>query len=63
MNDRVIREGLTFDDVLLAPGASDVLPSEVKLECQLTREISLNIPLASAAHGHPYKKLRRKVGD
>ena len=40
-----IREGLTFDDVLLVPGASEVLPSEVDLRTQLTREIALNTPL------------------
>ncbi len=49
MSDSPIREGLTFDDVLLAPGASDVLPADVNLGCPLTREIKLNIPLVSAA--------------
>ena len=49
MNENRIREGLTFDDVLLVPGASDVLPAEVDLRTQLTREISLHIPLLSAA--------------
>ena len=49
MSDSLIREGLTFDDVLLAPGASDVLPADVDLACSLTREISLNTPLVSAA--------------
>jgi len=49
MSDRFIREGLTFDDVLLAPGASEVLPGEVDLRCALTREIALNTPLVSAA--------------
>jgi len=49
MSDSRIREGLTFDDVLLVPGASDVLPAEVDLRTQLTREIALNIPLVSAA--------------
>jgi len=44
-----IREGLTFDDVLLVPGGSDVLPGDVDLRTQLTREISLNTPLVSAA--------------
>jgi len=44
-----IPEALTFDDVLLAPGASDVLPGDVDLSCQLTREIALDIPLLSAA--------------
>jgi IMP dehydrogenase len=49
MNDQRIREGLTFDDVLLTPAASDVLPSQVDLTTQLTREIPLHIPLVSAA--------------
>ncbi|HXV36779.1 MAG TPA: IMP dehydrogenase [Myxococcota bacterium] len=49
MSDSPIREALTFDDVLLAPGASDVLPADVDLGCSLTREIHLNIPLLSAA--------------
>jgi IMP dehydrogenase len=44
-----IREGLTFDDVLLAPAASEVLPTDVSLRTQLTPDIALNIPLASAA--------------
>ena len=46
---RVIQEALTFDDVLLVPAHSDVLPRDVSLKTQLTREISLNIPLVSAA--------------
>src|SRR6202162_6122695 len=44
-----ILEGLTFDDVLLVPGKSSVLPTEVSTQTQLTRKISLNIPLVSAA--------------
>jgi len=44
-----IREALTFDDVLLEPGASDVLPADVNTSTRLTRSISLNIPLISAA--------------
>ena len=44
-----IREGLTFDDVLLVPSASEVLPPEVDLRTRLTREIELNTPLVSAA--------------
>jgi IMP dehydrogenase len=44
-----IREGLTFDDVLLEPGASDVMPTQVNTASRFTREISLNIPLVSAA--------------
>jgi len=46
---RIASEALTFDDVLLQPSYSDVLPREVGLETQLTAEISLNIPLLSAA--------------
>ncbi len=44
-----IREGLTFDDVLLLPAKSDVLPKDVDVRTQLTRRITLNIPLVSAA--------------
>jgi IMP dehydrogenase len=44
-----IREGLTFDDVLLEPGRSEVMPGEVNTETKFTREISLNIPIVSAA--------------
>ncbi|HSD62841.1 MAG TPA: IMP dehydrogenase [Ignavibacteriaceae bacterium] len=44
-----IKEGLTFDDVLLVPGKSSVLPREVDLTTYLTREIKLNIPIISAA--------------
>jgi IMP dehydrogenase len=44
-----IDEALTFDDVLLVPRYSNVLPREAQLESRLTREISLNIPLVSAA--------------
>jgi IMP dehydrogenase len=47
--ERPILEGLTFDDVLLVPGKSSVLPTEVNTQTQLTRKISLNIPLVSAA--------------
>lgn len=44
-----IPTGLTFDDVLLRPAASDILPSQADTRTQLTREISLNIPVISAA--------------
>ncbi len=44
-----IREALTFDDVLLVPGASGVQPNQVDTSTQLTQEISLNIPVLSAA--------------
>ncbi|HYA88031.1 MAG TPA: IMP dehydrogenase [Nitrospirota bacterium] len=44
-----IREGLTFDDVLLLPSKSDILPRDVDVRTQLTKRILLNIPLVSAA--------------
>ena len=43
------KEGLTFDDVLLVPAKSDVLPADVSLKTRLTNKISLNIPVLSAA--------------
>ncbi len=46
---RLIQKGLTFDDVLLVPAYSDVLPRDTSLVTKFTREITLNIPLASAA--------------
>lgn len=44
-----IREGLTFDDVLLVPQKSDVIPAHVNLQTKLTKNITLNIPIVSAA--------------
>jgi len=49
MDESRIREGLTFDDVLLVPGDSSVLPSDGDLRSQFTREIALHTPLVSAA--------------
>jgi IMP dehydrogenase len=46
---RLLQQALTFDDVLLVPAHSNVMPREVKLNTQLTRNITLNIPLVSAA--------------
>ena len=46
---RLVEKALTFDDVLLLPAHSVVLPRNVNLATRLTREISLNIPLVSAA--------------
>jgi IMP dehydrogenase len=46
---RIAQEALTFDDVLLLPGYSDVVATDVSLKTRLTREIELNIPLVSAA--------------
>src|SRR3954470_4527848 len=44
-----IREALTFDDVLLVPGASEVLPAQVDTRTRLTKTVELGIPLISAA--------------
>ncbi|MCH8941447.1 MAG: IMP dehydrogenase [Bacteroidetes bacterium] len=49
MINKIIKEGLTFDDILLVPRKSSVLPREVDISTYLTSEIKLNIPLISAA--------------
>ncbi len=49
MSDKFIKEGLTFDDVLLVPQKSDILGYQVNLETKLTNKIKLNIPLLSSA--------------
>ena len=49
MQDKMVGEGLTFDDVLLLPGESDVLPREVDLSTQFSRSVRLNVPICSAA--------------
>lgn len=49
INEKIMYEGLTFDDVLLIPQKSDILPKEVDLTTRLTKKIKLNIPLMSAA--------------
>jgi len=48
-NDKFAKEGITFDDVLLVPAKSEVTPNMVELNTRLTKKISLNIPLMSAA--------------
>ncbi len=49
MTEKFIGEGLTFDDVLIVPGESSVLPSQVDVSTSLTKNIRINIPLLSAA--------------
>jgi len=49
LHKRVLNEGLTFDDVLLVPQASSVMPRFVDISAQLTRKIRLNVPVVSAA--------------
>lgn len=46
---RLLGKALTFDDVLLVPAYSEVLPKDVTLATQFTRDITLNLPLVSAA--------------
>ena len=48
MQDRIVYEGITFDDVLLEPAYSEILPGEVHLRSLLTRNISLNVPVVSS---------------
>lgn len=48
-NNKIFAEGLTFDDVLLMPAYSEVLPRDVNISTQLTKTIRLNVPLLSAA--------------
>ena len=47
---RVTNDGLTFDDVLLVPDYSEILPRDVDLRTRLTKRIALNIPLISSAN-------------
>ncbi len=49
VKEKFVKEGLTFDDVLLIPAKSDILPADINLSTRLTKKISLNIPLMSAA--------------
>jgi IMP dehydrogenase len=49
MNGNIAAEGLTFDDVLLIPGESDVLPRDVELATRFSRNVAINIPICSAA--------------
>lgn len=48
-NDKILGEGLTYDDVLLVPAFSDVLPREVSIKTKFSRNITLNVPIVSAA--------------
>ena len=49
MIETPVREALTFDDVLLVPAYSEVVPAQVSTQTRLTRKITLNTPLLSAA--------------
>ena len=47
--EKIVRQGITFDDVLLLPRYSEITPDRVSLKARLTKHITLNIPLLSAA--------------
>src|SRR5438309_6963763 len=48
MQERIAYQGITFDDVLLEPAYSDILPKDVDVRTQLTRSVRLNIPILSS---------------
>ena len=48
MQDRIVYQGITFDDVLLEPGYSDVVPKDADVRTQLTARIRLNLPIVSS---------------
>ncbi|KKM97527.1 hypothetical protein LCGC14_1167140 [marine sediment metagenome] len=47
--DKILGEGLTYDDVLLVPAYSEVLPRKVNIQSKFTRNITINVPIISAA--------------
>lgn len=49
MNGKIVKEAITFDDVLLIPAESHVLPQDINLKTKLTKKITLNVPILSAA--------------
>ena len=49
IHDKIVEQAITFDDVLLIPSYSEILPSQVTLKSRLTDKITLNIPIVSAA--------------
>ena len=63
---KIIGEGITFDDVLLVPQYSEVIPNQVSLETNLTKTIKLNIPMMRCRHGYgdgtPYGNCNGKTG-
>src|SRR5215831_11891666 len=48
MQDRIAYQGITFDDVLLEPGYSDVIPRDTDVRTQLTRNVRINVPIVSS---------------
>ena len=58
-NSKIIGEGLTYDDVLLVPNYSNVLPREVSIQSKFSRNITLNVPIVSAAMEMPGDNTRK----
>ena len=56
MDERISYVGITFDDVLLEPGYSAVVPADVDVRSRLTRRIELNIPPLELPHGYGHRK-------
>ena len=48
--DKIVMDGLTYDDVLLIPAYSEVLPKQVELKTKFSRNIELNVPFLSLIH-------------
>ena len=48
-SDKIVMEGLTFDDVLLIPARSEIIPRDVNVATRFTRDIPLSVPIVSAA--------------
>ena len=59
--DKITMDGLTYDDVLLIPAYSEVLPKEVELKTKFSRHIDLNVPFVTAAIGHRNGKLYGRI--
>ena len=59
---KIIGEGITFDDVLLVPSYSEVIPNEVDLSTELTKTIRLNIPLMRHGNGTPHGHCHGETG-
>ena len=57
---KFVKEGLTFDDVLLIPAESDVTPDKVDLKTKLTKDITLNIPVMTAGNCHCERGRQRR---
>ena len=49
VDDKIFEEGLTYDDVLIVPAYSDILPKEVDITSKFTKNIAINSPIVSAA--------------